>query len=102
MNLKNESLSNLPLAWDTLLIELCGKYQSAVVIRTYESGNIKVRITSGHILIIPAESVVENYGYVPSDEDPLLKILIRGYNSKTETDKENQSQDKTYNDGTMV
>lgn len=62
--------------WDTLSISTAGG-MSAVVLHVYESGNIKVRCPSGHIIIVAPDKVVENYGYVPSEYDGVLRLLIK-------------------------
>lgn len=62
--------------WDTLQISTAGG-MSAVVLHVYGSGNIKVRCPSGHIIVIAPDKVVENYGYVPSEFDRVLRLLIK-------------------------
>lgn len=62
--------------WDTLQISTAGGMM-AVVLHVYESGHIKVRCPSGHIIVITPDKVVENYGYVPSDNDMVLRLLIK-------------------------
>lgn len=62
--------------WDTLKISTAGGMR-VVVLHVYESGNIKVRYSSGHIIVIAPDKVVENYGYVPSEYDRILRLLIK-------------------------
>ncbi len=50
---------------------------TATVIHVYMSGRIKVRLPNGHIKVIERESVVENYGCVPSEEDSVINLLIK-------------------------
>lgn len=63
--------------WDSLLVKSAGGGIIAVVLHVYESGNIKVRCPSGHIIIIAPDSVVKNYGYIASEHDKLISLLIK-------------------------
>lgn len=63
--------------WDTLIIRSVGGLVKAVVMRVYPSGRMKVQHPSGHIIIIRPEDVVNNIGYVPSDNERILRILIK-------------------------
>lgn len=60
--------------WDTLRIGIAGG-MTAVAIRVYESGNIKVRCPSGHIIIVTPDKVIANYGYIPSEYDEVLRLF---------------------------
>lgn len=62
--------------WHTLQISTAGGMR-VVVLHVYESGNIKVRCPSGHIIVIAPDKVAENYGYVPSEYDRVLRLLIK-------------------------
>ena len=62
--------------WDTLSISIAGGMR-VVVLHVYASGNIKVRCPSGHIIVVTPDKVVENYGYVPSEYDRVLRLLIK-------------------------
>lgn len=62
--------------WDTLSISTAGGMR-VVVLHVYASGNIKVRCPSRHIIVATPDKVVENYGYVASEYDRVLRLLIK-------------------------
>ncbi|MDE6649665.1 MAG: hypothetical protein K2K45_07030 [Muribaculaceae bacterium] len=62
--------------WDTLRITTAGGMR-VVVLHVYDSGNIKVRCPSGHIIVVTPDKVGVNYGYVPSEYDGVLGLLIK-------------------------
>ncbi|MDE7345392.1 MAG: hypothetical protein K2N48_01465 [Muribaculaceae bacterium] len=62
--------------WDTLSISTAGGMR-VVVLHVYASGNIKVRCPSGHIIVVTPDKVTENYGYVSSEYDRVLRLLIK-------------------------
>ena len=62
--------------WDSLLINLGGGSMAVTALHVYESGRIKVRCPSGHIVVIDPGVVEVNYGYLSSEYDKLLKLLI--------------------------
>ena len=62
--------------WDTLSITTAGGI-SVVVLHVYASGNLKVRCPSGHIIVVTPDKVTENYGYVPSEYDRVLRLVIK-------------------------
>ena len=62
--------------WDTLSISTAGGMR-VVVLHVYASGNIKVRCPSGHIIVVTPDKVSANYGYVPSEYDGVLRLLIK-------------------------
>lgn len=63
--------------WDTLRIHSAGLLVEAVVMRVYPSGRLKVQHPSGHIIIIRPEEVADNLGYRPSDNERILRLLIK-------------------------
>lgn len=63
--------------WDTVRIRSAGMIVEAVVMRLYASGRLKVQLPDGHIIIIRPEDVVENLGYLPSDNERILRLLIK-------------------------
>lgn len=65
--------------WDTLRADIAGGMK-VTAIRVYDSGNIKVRCPSGHIIILTPDKVTANFGYRPSDDDRLLRMLIKQNN----------------------
>ena len=63
--------------WGTVRIRSAGTEVLAVVMKLYESGRLKVQHPSGHIIIIRPEDVVGNLGYLPSDNERILRLLIK-------------------------
>lgn len=63
--------------WDTLRIRSAGGLVEAVVMHVYPSGRLKARHPSGHIIIIRPEEVADNLGYRPSDNERILRLLIK-------------------------
>ena len=63
--------------WDTVCIRSAGTEVRAVVMKLYASGRLKVQHPSGHIIIIRPEDVVGNLGYIPSDNERILRLLIK-------------------------
>ena len=63
--------------WDTVRIRSAGTEVLAVVMKLYESGRLKVQHPSGHIIIIRPEDVVGNLGYLPFDNERILRLLIK-------------------------
>ena len=63
--------------WHTVLIRSAGGLAEAVVMRVYASGRLKVQHPSGHIIIIRPEDVADNLGYRPSENERILRLLIK-------------------------
>ena len=65
------------MPWDTVRIHTSEGLVEAVVMRLYPSGRLKVQHPSGHIIIIRPEDVAENLGYRPSENERILRLLIK-------------------------
>ena len=63
--------------WDTVLTHTSEGLVESVVMRVYASGRLKVQHPSGHIIIIRPEEVADNLGYLPSDNERILRLLIK-------------------------
>lgn len=71
------SSNDPPQPWDTLTIRTsAGRFQT-IVLRAYPSGRVKVRHPSGHIIIVPPEDIIANHGYIPSEHDNLISLLVK-------------------------